>query len=489
MNSSYNMAPNETRTLEDSCDVPYFILLRAEVDLVRFEDYFFDVKPSEAEMISIVARNADTPTKKFILEQRDKINTWRKFKIRIKKHAQEIALETTLKQRQRPGEKTSTWLRRTIYTISFVGFETKFANMIIRETTNNLESRRLLDRFYFNRPDLAEIKDIIKDIERAEYDEEWQMNHKKMIKAKRYKQNSGSYKEQIKDSDIQSRERIAEENKIAVNFIDTDSKTNNIKKEKIKLNKESVDAIIDSGSEVNIVSKALVKLKAFPTMNTQKITLNNICGTFADVQETTILTIEMNDCIIHTPFLVVDTEKEDTVLLGYPTIEMKRSKRKDLDELIRKFHPIFDGKPSLGYEKIQCEIPTVPNKRVYVKYRSIPEKYITESKSAIKKLIDNGYIEPSTSSWCNPIRPVLKEDGSIRITSNMQFLNNLVEQNNYTIPHIQRVIEKTQGMKWFSVIDLKDGYFQIKLKAEDKYKTAFYFENKLYQWTRMPQGL
>ena len=99
------MAPNETRTLEDSCDVPYFILLRAEVDLVRFEDYFFDVKPSEAEMISIVARNADTPTKKFILEQRDKINTWRKFKIRIKKHAQEIALETTLKQRQRPGEK------------------------------------------------------------------------------------------------------------------------------------------------------------------------------------------------------------------------------------------------------------------------------------------------------------------------------------------------------------------------------------------------
>ena len=360
--------------------------------------------------------------------------------------------------------------------------------MIIREATNNLESRRLLDRFYFNRPDLAEIKDIIKDIERAEYDEEWQMNHKKMIKAKRYKQSSGSYKEQIKDSDIQSRERIAEENKIAVNFIDTDSKTNNIKKEKIKLNKESVDAIIDSGSEVNIVSKALVKLKAFPTMNTQKITLNNICGTFADVQETTILTIEMNDCIIHTPFLVVDTEKEDTVLLGYPTIQMIKSKRKDLDELIRKFHPIFDGKPSLGYEKIQCEIPTVPNKRVYVKYRSIPEKYITESKSAIKKLIDNGYIEPSTSSWCNPIRPVLKEDGSIRITSNMQFLNNLVEQNNYTIPHIQRVIEKTQGMKWFSVIDLKDGYFQIKLKAEDKYKTAFYFENKLYQWTRMPQG-
>jgi hypothetical protein len=26
------------------------------------------------------------------------------------------------------------------------------------------------------------------------------------------------------------------------------------------------------------------------------------------------------------------------------------------------------------------------------------------------------------------------------------------------------------------------------LYAADQYKTAFYFENKLYQWTRIPQG-
>ena len=68
----------------------------------------------------------------------------------------------------------------------------------------------------------------------------------------------------------------------------------------------------------------------------------------------------------------------------------------------------------------------------------------------------------------------------------MQFLNSLVEKNNYTVTHIQSIIEKTQGSKWFSVIDLKDGYFQILLNPKDKHKTAFHFNNQLYQFVRMP---
>lgn len=70
----------------------------------------------------------------------------------------------------------------------------------------------------------------------------------------------------------------------------------------------------------------------------------------------------------------------------------------------------------------------------------------------------------------------------------MQFLNNLVKDDNYTVPSIQRIIESTQGKKFFTVIDLKDGYYQIRLKKEDRHKTAFYFNNKLYQWKVMPQG-
>jgi hypothetical protein len=63
-----------------------------------------------------------------------------------------------------------------------------------------------------------------------------------------------------------------------------------------------------------------------------------------------------------------------------------------------------------------------------------------------------------------------------------------VEDNNFTIPRIQEIIEKTQGMRYFTVLVLKDGYFQIKIKPEHKFKTAFYFRNRLYHYTWMPQG-
>ncbi|KAF9762409.1 Retrovirus-related Pol polyprotein from transposon opus [Nosema granulosis] len=53
---------------------------------------------------------------------------------------------------------------------------------------------------------------------------------------------------------------------------------------------------------------------------------------------------------------------------------------------------------------------------------------------------------------------------------------------------INEIINMTQGKKLFTVLDLSDGFFQIKINPEDKHKTAFYFRNNLYQYTMMPQG-
>lgn len=50
----------------------------------------------------------------------------------------------------------------------------------------------------------------------------------------------------------------------------------------------------------------------------------------------------------------------------------------------------------------------------------------------------------------------------------MQFLNNLVEDNNYTIPLIQDIVDATQGTPHCTVIDLTDAYYQEHLKPEDK---------------------
>ena len=69
------------------------------------------------------------------------------------------------------------------------------------------------------------------------------------------------------------------------------------------------------------------------------------------------------------------------------------------------------------------------------------------------------------------------------------FLNNIVKSNEYTLPKIERIIELTQGMRFFTVVDMKHAYFQIKLRDCDKEKTAFRFENKLYQFCSLLECL
>lgn len=59
----------------------------------------------------------------------------------------------------------------------------------------------------------------------------------------------------------------------------------------------------------------------------------------------------------------------------------------------------------------------------------------------------------------------------------------------YEILRIQELICQLRDQKYFTTIDLKDGFFQIKIRDEDKEKTSFFTGERLMQFCRMPQGL
>lgn len=50
------------------------------------------------------------------------------------------------------------------------------------------------------------------------------------------------------------------------------------------------------------------------------------------------------------------------------------------------------------------------------------------------------------------------------------------------------MIQATQGSKWFTVIDLKEGFYHIEIEEDDKHKTAFEFEGTVYEWNSMVMG-
>ena len=57
------------------------------------------------------------------------------------------------------------------------------------------------------------------------------------------------------------------------------------------------------------------------------------------------------------------------------------------------------------------------------------------------------------------------------------------------LTRVDDTIEALAGCKLFSTLDLKSGYWQVKMDAESKEKTAFSIGSGLWQFTVMPFGL
>jgi hypothetical protein len=106
----------------------------------------------------------------------------------------------------------------------------------------------------------------------------------------------------------------------------------------------------------------------------------------------------------------------------------------------------------------------------------------------VADLEEKRIIEPSKSAWLNPVVLTRNKSGELRFCVDFRRLNNLVELDEFTIPKISELIWMLRGKKYFTKIDLKDGFFHVPIKKSDKEKTAFHTGKRLMQFTRMPQG-
>jgi hypothetical protein len=111
-----------------------------------------------------------------------------------------------------------------------------------------------------------------------------------------------------------------------------------------------------------------------------------------------------------------------------------------------------------------------------------------EFEMIVRDLEEKGVIEPSKSTWLNPVVLTRKKNASLRFCVDFRRLNDLVEQDHFEIPKISVLLHSLYGMKYFTLIDLKDGFFHVNLRESDREKTAFYTGSRLMQFKKMPQG-
>ncbi|KAG1925816.1 interleukin-1 receptor accessory protein-like 1-A [Pimephales promelas] len=121
--------------------------------------------------------------------------------------------------------------------------------------------------------------------------------------------------------------------------------------------------------------------------------------------------------------------------------------------------------------------------------RPIHPQDIDAVRKHLQELLSAGVIRESESSFSSPIVVVRKKDGSVRLCIDFRKLNAQTIKDAYALPNLEEVFSVLTGSKWFSVLDLKSGFYQIEMDEADKCKTAFVCPLGFWEFNRMPQGI
>jgi hypothetical protein len=114
---------------------------------------------------------------------------------------------------------------------------------------------------------------------------------------------------------------------------------------------------------------------------------------------------------------------------------------------------------------------------------------LNELKTQLQELLDKGFIRPSNSPWGAPVLFVRKKDGTHRLCIDYRQLNKITVKNKYPLPRIDDLFDQLKGAKAFSKINLRSGYYQMKIKEADVVKTAFRTRYGHYEFFVLPFGL
>nr|GEX28551.1 putative reverse transcriptase domain-containing protein [Tanacetum cinerariifolium] len=105
-------------------------------------------------------------------------------------------------------------------------------------------------------------------------------------------------------------------------------------------------------------------------------------------------------------------------------------------------------------------------------YRLAPSE-LEELSGKLNELQDKGFILSSLSPWGALVLLVKKKDGTFRMFIFYRKLNKLIVKNRYPLPRIDDLFDHLQGSQFFSKIDIRSGYHQLRVHEDDILKTAF----------------
>jgi len=304
-----------------------------------------------------------------------------------------------------------------------------------------------------------------------------------------------------------------------------------------RINKRNCSFRIDTGSDVTLVRKGLLGFPKQRVFQSKLFDLRYPTGERVPVEFKVRALIEVGELSIKLPVYVVDM-KEDCLLgsdflsatnfernlvsffglssqegrgesfcsrvvsevNGVPEFlrELFEEETRDLNEeqrdrfakFLTEFQDVFSEDIMAGNcRTVEHSIEIEGSGPIKQAPRRIPFHLRKEVDNLIEEMRQQGVIEESCSPWISPAVLVRKKDGSVRFCVDFRKLNAITKKDSYPIPRIDDMLDRLAGNTWFSSLDLKSGYWQVRIRPEDREKTAFSIGKGLWQFTVMPFGL
>ena len=160
--------------------------------------------------------------------------------------------------------------------------------------------------------------------------------------------------------------------------------------------------------------------------------------------------------------------------------------------LLLEYQDIFSLEPhEIGCTDVtEHDIELLDHEPFKERFRRIAPPLVEEVRQHIQEMLDGGAIRPSQSPWCNAVALVRKKDGSLCFCIDFRHLNAKTKKDPYPLPWMQETMEGMVGAWYFSCMDLKSGFWQVKMSEKARQYTAFTVGSMgMYEFLRMPYGL